>query len=252
MRDLRTRIAILGCVCSILGCATSNAPPGWLPSPTEVRDTAYGAWIELSLIESMSPTWPLPAPASARSSTSVWKEPSRGSSHVARLKAGEIVNVAEWAVLGSETWYRVEIHDGKSGWARSDQIMLMESGEKIRGEFIAVSDDTLYVLPASRLVAVPAEQVSIIKLSTYDPNVGALSAWTVVGFLSTASHGFYLTLTAPLWLIFGSVLAVNESRAPYKTYDSNVALGDLKIFTRFPQGLPPALDRTAFKPKSRS
>lgn len=176
MRDLRTRIAILAGVCSILGCATANAPPGWLPSPTEVRNTAYGAWIELSLV----------------------------------------------------------------------------SGEKIRGEFIAVSDDTLYVLPASRLVAVPAEQVSIMKLSVYDSDVEGLAAWTVLGFLSTASHGFYLSITAPIWLIVGTVSSVNESRAPHKTYDSNVALGDLKIFTRFPQGLPTALDRTAFKPKSRS
>jgi hypothetical protein len=117
----------------------------------------------------------------------------------------------------------------------------------LRGELIAVSADTLFVLPLSRrLQAVPRSSVADTKLTTFDANWGYLSTWTALGTLSTLSHGLVLALSAPVWLIAGSISSAVQSHKPIIEDPNTDAL---RRYARFPQGLPAAVDRETLTAK---
>jgi hypothetical protein len=129
-----------------------------------------------------------------------------------------------------------------------------ESGkrERVRGEFIAVGEDTVFVLvgddESHQLVTIPRDVIERARLSTFDPGHGGIAGWTVAGTLSTISHGFGLILTAPLWMITGSISSGAQARTRTERFP-NAPWEYLKRFARFPQGLPSAVDRTALLPK---
>ena len=110
---------------------------------------------------------------------------------------------------------------------------------RILGELIAVDDDALHVLTADGLHAVPRAEVRKARLVGYGTEGGALGAWMGVGALSTLSHGFYLVFTAPLlWFLGGGLATSEESRGGF------VPEAEFRAYARFPQGLPPGLDRS--------
>ena len=41
----------LGVAVVCTACAGNSAPKGWLPKPTEARETAYGGWVELTYLD---------------------------------------------------------------------------------------------------------------------------------------------------------------------------------------------------------
>ena len=118
---------------------------------------------------------------------------------------------------------------------------------RLRGELIAVSDDSLYVLPlGSTLRAVARDAVRTSTLTTFDANWGYLATWTALGTLSTISHGLVLILSAPVWLLAGSAAAGTQSYSPiYTDPDTD----RLRRYARFPQGLPDTVDRNALTAK---
>lgn len=132
-------------------------------------------------------------------------------------------------------------------------------GDAVRteGEFIAVGDDTVFVLvtdsEASSLVAIPRSLDLTAKLGTYNPETGGIVAWTALGALSTVSHGIGLILTAPVWIITGAVVTSNQARTAIERYPGGNpwdAWDDLRVFARFPQGLPESVDRATLEPRS--
>lgn len=113
-----------------------------------------------------------------------------------------------------------------------------------RGELIAVDTDTVYVLAAHmpHLSAVAIRDVREARMFRYSSGSGLLGGWTLLGILSTASHGVNLALSAPVWILVGTAAAVAQSHTPVLKYQGHSweAFG---AFSRFPQGLPPALAR---------
>ncbi len=116
------------------------------------------------------------------------------------------------------------------------------------GELIAVDAESLFVLQGTELVALAWSDVSKAQLTAYDSKKGGLALWTTLGSLSTASHGLALGLSLPLWIIIGTTTTASQSHAPNYTYPSRT-WNDLVIFSRFPQGLPEGIDRSAILPK---
>lgn len=115
------------------------------------------------------------------------------------------------------------------------------------GELLAVHADSVFVLE-DVCVGFPRSQVVKATLMGYGPNTGPLTAWTVFGTLSTVSHGVYLILSAPVWILVGSSATVSQSRAPQMnlmpaTWDA------ARAYARFPQGLPEGLDRSSLRMK---
>lgn len=119
--------------------------------------------------------------------------------------------------------------------------------DTVQGELLAATTDSLFVLPLDgpfRAVARPT--INELQLTAYDANWGYLGAWTTLGALSTASHGGFLILSFPVWVIGGSAAASAQSRRPVYT---NPPLDTLRRFARFPQGLPPGVARDQLRSK---
>lgn len=119
--------------------------------------------------------------------------------------------------------------------------------DTLRGELITATEDSLFLIPPqSSLRAVARSTINELQLTAYDANWSTLGVWIALGTLSTISHGFFLILSAPVWIIGGSAAA---SRQSYRPIYTNPPLETLRRFARFPQGLPPDLERNQLRPK---
>lgn len=129
-------------------------------------------------------------------------------------------------------------------------ITFMKSAqrENTAGEFIAVDGDNLVVLTEKTVISIPIEQIKEAKLMAYNSRSSLLAIWTLVGTLSTASHGIVLLLSAPVWIICGTITTSVESYAPRAAYPQK-SWEELRKFARFPQGLPPDLQHHPLKSK---
>lgn len=116
--------------------------------------------------------------------------------------------------------------------------VIMLSASKIDGELIAVSDTTVIVLDSvsQKVVTLPIN--SIYDFSLYyakNENYGYLVPYYS---LATCTHGFFLIFTLPINLITSIVTATN-ARAAYRYTKDEISYNDLKMFARYPQGIPP-------------
>lgn len=116
----------------------------------------------------------------------------------------------------------------------------------VQGELIAIDTDTIHVLADGRLVSLARAMLCCAELTAYRVDLSELQLWSVLGILSTATHGFVLLLTAPMWAIAGTVATSSASYAPRIISTDPIVL---RPFARFPQGIPPGLDRTTLRSK---
>ena len=143
-------------------------------------------------------------------------------------------------------WTELQTTAGSNATAVDATAKALGSGAWVRGELIAVEEDSVYVLTPARLVGVSKADIASARLYTFAPNTASLALWTVLGSLSTASHGFLLPLSLPVWIIAGTAMTVSESHAPEVKVPGE-SWGNVRVFARFPQGLPPGLDRSALE-----
>ncbi|CAN5918161.1 hypothetical protein BH11MYX3_BH11MYX3_09550 [soil metagenome] len=125
-------------------------------------------------------------------------------------------------------------------------VVTTRQGEIVQGELISVESQVVRVLRLGRqqsLVIVPLTDVRTAELYHYESE-GGLGVWAALGTLSTISHGFFLVLSAPAWILTGSLAAGIESRHVINEYPDD----DWPVFAkwaRFPQGMPLGLDEEA-------
>lgn len=120
--------------------------------------------------------------------------------------------------------------------------------ERVAGELIAVSEDTVWVLGDDGLRAVGTAAVVDGRLVGYDSQYARVVGATTLGSLSTIANGFALIFTFPMWLIVGSAAARGQSRAPIVDAPPP-RWSALAPWARFPQGLPPGLDPGTLEPR---
>lgn len=125
-----------------------------------------------------------------------------------------------------------------------------------QGELLVISDDSLFWFDEYTLRAVSKDRIKKLKLELYQSKSGQLSTWTLVGTLSTASHGILSLLTAPLWLLTGIGSTAAASYDPIEKLSKKQidVPGDrfwpkIRKGARFPAGFPEGLDRTTLTPK---
>lgn len=116
------------------------------------------------------------------------------------------------------------------------------------GEFIAVQADSVFVLSADGLDAIPKASIVRARLTAYDARAGDLAGWTFLGTVGTLSHGIALIISAPVWILFGSVATSAQSHSPMVKIPPDPWREAAK-FARFPQGLPDDLDRASLAQK---
>ena len=89
-----------------------------------------------------------------------------------------------------------------------------------------------------------ATDVARATLIGWDPETYLFTVWTLIGTLSTISNGGFLLFTAPAWQLGGWLATAAQSKRPILRSDQ-VPWLDLRLYARFPQGLPPELDLTS-------
>jgi hypothetical protein len=75
-------------------------------------------------------------------------------------------------------------------------------------------------------------------------------AWTALGTLSTASHGFFLIFSAPIWML-GGLMSGLSAGIENDAVASNDVLDALRSRARCPAGLPDGWDLEARHPEPR-
>ena len=137
--------------------------------------------------------------------------------------------------------------EAHGGWAS-----LQVRGESRRavheGELLAIQADSVFILEREACIGLPTAKVVDATVMGYDSNKGPLARWTLMGTLTTPSHGYFLILSAPVWIITGSILTGMQSRVSQAALTS-ANWERARAYARFPQGLPPGLDRASLRPK---
>jgi len=130
----------------------------------------------------------------------------------------------------------------------------LEGGDKqhrvlTRGELIAVQNDSVFVLGDAGCVALRVTDVKQGRFEAYQPETGGMTAWTLLGTLSTGSHGVGAVISARVWILVGSLATGSASRSGVRPVrpEQNASWKEIAKFSRFPQGLPPGLEWTELR-----
>jgi hypothetical protein len=112
----------------------------------------------------------------------------------------------------------------------------------VTGELIAIDEELTVILSiennVNEIIAIPTKNIGYYKLRYAQPEQ---YGWSIpVYSLFTISHGYFAVITMPLnLLVTGGITA---SGANAYTYDEEqITLSELKMFARFPQGIPPSI-----------
>lgn len=121
-------------------------------------------------------------------------------------------------------------------------IIDLNEGKDLEGELISIDEEALLVLPKQgdlQIQNVPTGNIKSFTLMYAQPkNYG----WSIpVSVLITASHGVFAVFTAPINIIVTSVVTARGQKA-FTYRDQDISMEELKMFARFPQGLPPQIE----------
>ncbi len=133
------------------------------------------------------------------------------------------------------------------------QVAASDSSRTAAGELIAVHSDSLFVLSFDGLEAHSVDEIVDARVAWYDSSSSSLVLWTIFGSMSSLSHGAYGIISLPLWIIFGTVATSSQANSPLVDYQPAMSLSrTLSPYARFPQGLPPTLDRSELRGKTQA
>lgn len=121
-------------------------------------------------------------------------------------------------------------------YVRRDETRIMKSNgnEKTYKYFYLLTPENFY-------------KVQHVTFTTYK-ETRIVGLWAFLGFLSTASHGYYAAASAPIWLFTGIYNASAESTSGVTDSDF-VVWDEIRKYARFPQGIPQGVDLRRLKHK---
>ena len=125
------------------------------------------------------------------------------------------------------------------------------AGEERRfatGELIAVDADSVWILGDSGAVTIATAHADSGRAWAYQPRSREIGLWTLGGTVSTISNGFFLVLTAPMWIIGGTIAGGKEIRAAQRRAPE-LAWAELAPYARFPQGVPAGVPLASLRKK---
>ncbi|MFV1884896.1 MAG: hypothetical protein ACMZ7B_10445 [Balneola sp.] len=133
------------------------------------------------------------------------------------------------------------------GW-----VELKTGVEKIDGELLAIEQDSIFLITMDNtFVSLAKDQIVSAKLTGYDMQNALASLAVFAGSVSTVSHGFYLVLTFPMWIIGGPISATSHVKSAQINYKNESDWYNMSEFARYPQGMP-NLDRARLKAYNKS
>jgi hypothetical protein len=121
--------------------------------------------------------------------------------------------------------------------------------QELEGEFIAVSNDSLYIMDGDKVNGRKTAEVRFARIILFNTDASGYAAWTVLNSLGTISTGTFLVFMFPLAFVTGIMTTVSESRRinfyEYPLHDWST----LRKYARFPQGIPEGVDLHELKPQ---
>jgi len=110
------------------------------------------------------------------------------------------------------------------------------------GELLAAEEGYLALSRDDEVTIVPSECIEKVEIAAFENTSEQTILWGVAGSLSTASHGYYLVFTLPIWLITTWGATYAHSAAGHVRVDYHQSLtakvDEIRKWARFPQGLP--------------
>lgn len=132
----------------------------------------------------------------------------------------------------------------------------------MKGELIAVSPDSLWILADSGLASLPLAAADHVQIQRHNFGVGKGLVWTLIGGVATGGAltaacssiegncgGIFIAVAA-MWGIVGG-LSSASLEASSKTTFAGPPWEGLRPYARFPQGLPDGLDRAVLRPRPK-
>ena len=111
------------------------------------------------------------------------------------------------------------------------------------GELLAADHKHLVLSRGSEVTIIDSRCVAKVTVAAFEDLPGQTILWGVLGSLSTFSHGAYLFLSMPVWLITTGSATYAHSKAGYLQADYSkppaAEVDNIRKWARFPQGLPP-------------
>jgi hypothetical protein len=137
-------------------------------------------------------------------------------------------------------WLELELRPGVAS----------KSSRHVEGEFLAVGPDSFVrILTEDSVSTLSVFSIERARLTGYDVEQ-TVGLWTFPGFLLTASNGWALALTAPVWLLTGTLTTWNVW-GKAKTFHPRRSWNDVRLYARYPAGWPPDLDPALIRPDAR-
>ena len=125
-------------------------------------------------------------------------------------------------------------------------IIISKKTAYIDGELIAIDSNKIVILSESKnkCMTVPINDVKRFILRYAKPKH---YGWTIpLGILLPFIHGFYSVFTFPIHLIV-TISVTSSGESAFKYSKKNMTYDKLKMFARFPQGIPPNIDLANIK-----
>lgn len=140
----------------------------------------------------------------------------------------------------SGSWADVKIKPGES---ITSEIM-------VSGELIAIQADTLFILSEYRLEGIGTKRISEVILHLYEKNTRVYVVITgliyVPDIIAAIAYGMpeFLIIGLP-GLVGGAIVTASEgTKSNLMKYPKEYNLADMKKFARYPQGMPPGIDKS--------
>lgn len=136
--------------------------------------------------------------------------------------------------------YLPQIKDVGTSPFGSEIELIYRSDEYLIGELIAVNDSDIIVLNNTNnsCITIPKKQIIDYGIRFAQPKHYGIFIPTLT--LASISHGFVAIITLPINLITTIVVAVSSERA-YTIDHKKITYEQLKMYARFPQGIPVGL-----------
>lgn len=118
-------------------------------------------------------------------------------------------------------------------------ILVKAQDLKVKGELIAIQDDKLFILTSTNMQkSIVTVSVSAVKKYRIHYARSRGYGWTIPIFTAfTLTHGILMLITGPLNLVTTTIVTVSSNRA-YSYDNKDITYDKLKMFARFPQGVP--------------
>jgi len=119
--------------------------------------------------------------------------------------------------------------------------VIRKANSTIKGELISIDSNQICVLnnSSNKCIILPITSVESFSLRYALPKD---YGWTIPVFtLATISHGLIAIFSAPLNLIV-TIIVTSSGENAFKYSDRSMTYDQLKMFARFPQGIPPNIE----------